>query len=439
MSEIVSKLTSGRLLARNTVWNFAGQAVPLLVAVFAIPVLIRELGTDRFGVLTLAWAVIGYFSLFDLGLGRALTYLVSEKFGTNKEDEVSSIVGTGLVLMSVLGIVGASILAATSPLLIRDILKIPFSLRDETLLSFYLMAVAVPVVIITTGLRGILEAKQRFELVNAVRIPLGIFTFAGPLLALLFSRTLYAVISTLVLARSLACGVYLVLALHAYPELRWCFRLQGAVVKELLGFGAWMTVSNLISPLMIYLDRFIIGSIISVSAVAYYCTPFDVVTKLLMIPAVLTQVLFPAFSISFVHELHRTRHLFQVSQKYIFLALFPLTIMIVLFAKDGLAIWLGYDFSSKSFRVAQIIAIGVLFNGLAHIPFALVQAAKRPDITAKLHIFELPLYVAFLWWLVRDYGINGAALAWLLRVTFDALALSALSCKLLVRGKNEPN
>ena len=77
----MDKLTQGRLLARNTVWNLGGQVAPLVVAIFAIPPLIKGLGTDRFGVLTLAWVVIGYFSLFDLGLGRALTKLVAGQEG----------------------------------------------------------------------------------------------------------------------------------------------------------------------------------------------------------------------------------------------------------------------------------------------------------------------------------------------------------------------
>src|SRR5918998_2593407 len=102
-----SNLTSGRLLARNTIFNFAGQAAPLLVALVAIPLLIEGLGTDRFGVLTLAWIVIGYFSLFDLGLGRALTKLVAERLGTGREDEVPDLVWTGLALMIALGLAGA--------------------------------------------------------------------------------------------------------------------------------------------------------------------------------------------------------------------------------------------------------------------------------------------------------------------------------------------
>jgi O-antigen/teichoic acid export membrane protein len=71
IAKAIPNLTSGRLLARNTIWNLIGQLVPLLVGMVAIPPLVRGLGIDRFGLLSLVWVIIGYFSFFDLGLGRA--------------------------------------------------------------------------------------------------------------------------------------------------------------------------------------------------------------------------------------------------------------------------------------------------------------------------------------------------------------------------------
>jgi len=68
-----ARLTECRLLVRNTGLNFIGQTGPMVIAIFAIPVLIKGLGIARFGVLTLARMVLGYFSLFDLGIGRGLT------------------------------------------------------------------------------------------------------------------------------------------------------------------------------------------------------------------------------------------------------------------------------------------------------------------------------------------------------------------------------
>ena len=117
-------LTSGRLLARNAVWNLVTQCVPMAVAIVTIPVLIAGIGTDRFGVLTLAWIILGYFSLFDLGLGRALTKLVAEKLGLGRSSGIPPLVGTALGLMMALGLVGALFVGLISPWLVRDVLRI---------------------------------------------------------------------------------------------------------------------------------------------------------------------------------------------------------------------------------------------------------------------------------------------------------------------------
>src|SRR6266576_92951 len=183
-------LTSGRLLARNTVWNLLGNGAPMLVAIFCIPILIRRLGTDRFGVLTLAWALIGYANLFDLGLGRALTQLVAQKLGAGKEREIPSLVWTSLLLMTLLGFAGTACVFLISPWLVHSALNVPDALEPEMLQAFRLLALSIPFVITTAGLGGLLEAHQRFGLINALRVPLGVFTFAGPLLVLPFSKSL---------------------------------------------------------------------------------------------------------------------------------------------------------------------------------------------------------------------------------------------------------
>ena len=427
-------LTRGRLLARNTFFNLVGQGVPLLVAIFAIPILIKALGTDRFGFLTLVWMVIGYFSLFDFGLGRALTQLVAEKLGEGNESETAPVVWTALLIMLFLGLVGLVIVSLLCPYLVTKTFKIPQTLHVESLKSSYLLAFSIPIVISTAALRGVLAAKQRFDLINIIRISMGIFTFLGPLLVLFFSKSLVLVVAILVIGRFVSCMVYFFLCLHIMPVLRQHFDLQKTVIGNLLRLGSWMTVTNIIGPLMVYIDRFLIGSFMSMTAVAYYATPYEVVTKLLLIPSAVVSVLFPAFATSFPQEPDRTAMLFRRGIKYVFLALFPLILVIITFAQEGLYLWLGLEFSQNSTIVLKWLAVGILTNGMAQIPFGLIQGIGRPDLTAKLHLVELPFYLITLWWLLSLYGIKGAAFAWVARSAIDALMLCALANRLL-KGK----
>jgi O-antigen/teichoic acid export membrane protein len=388
-----------------------------------LPLLTSGLGPERFGVLTLAWAVLGYFSLFDLGLGRATTKIVAEKIGRGEEAMVPPLVWSSLALMLGLGLLGAALALALSPWLVHEVLKIPPALTAESLQSFQLLAISIPVVTTTAGLRGVLEAKQRFDLINRVRIPLGLFTYLGPLAVLPFSRSLTAVVAVLLGGR--VCGglAYLLLCFRALPALRLRPALEPAALLPLIRFGSWISVSNVIGPLMVTLDRFVIGAMISVSAVAYYTAPYELVTKLWMVPTALTGVLFPAFAAAWVYDRSSADRLFREGVKYTFLLLFPVTLVLVTLGHEGLALWLGPTYAENSTRVLHWLAIGVFLNCLAQIPFALIQAAGRPSITARLHVIELPFYLAILWGLIGAWGIEGAAMAWAIRCGVDAAAL----------------
>jgi O-antigen/teichoic acid export membrane protein len=424
-------LTGSRRLARNILWNLLGNGVPLLVAIVAIPLLIEGLGTERFGLLTLAWMVVGYFSLFDLGLGRALTKLVAERLGQGHVSDVPALIWTAMSLMGALGVLGATCVAVLSPWLVRSVLKIPPELQSETLVSFYLLALSIPVVVSSIGLRGVLEAHQRFGLVNSVRVPLGIMTFLGPIAVLPFSNSLIAVVSVLVIARVISWVVYAFACSFVEPELSRSIDIRRGEVRPLMSFGGWMTVSNIVGPMMVYMDRFLIGAMVSMTAVAYYATPYDVITKLWIIPGALMGVMFPAFATTLVQDRERAARLFGRVVSYIYLALFPVTLMVVTLANEGLTLWLGGDFASNSFLVLQLLAVGVFINGHSKVPFGLVQSAGRADWTAKLHLVELPFYLAMLWWLLGAHGIVGAAVAWVIRVAVDTLFLFVMSHKIL--------
>lgn len=420
-------MIGNRRLARNAIWNLFSLTAPMVVALGAIPALIRALGAERFGILTLAWMLIGYCSLFDLGLGRALTKLVSQGSGpepdSGNDPGLASTVWTALALMTALGCVGALIFAAGSGLLAHSVLNIPVALRPETIVALRWIAAAIPLVTLTAGLRGILEARQRFGSLSIVRTVTGVLTFGGPLVAARLLGGLPAVVFTIALIRLLSLIAHIILCAVLEPELlrdrRFRFRQAGPLFR----FGGWLTLSSLLSPLMASMDRFLVGMFLPLTNVAYYATPYEIVTKLQVIPAAVTGVLFPAFSSSLVNFPERARRLYTRGLCVILGILTPLTAMVVVFAYPGMRFWLGEEFASHGYRVLQLLAVGVLINAAAHVPSSFLQASGRPDVNAKLHMIEFPLYIPLVCWLIHLRGIEGAAWAWVLRVTLDTTLL----------------
>jgi O-antigen/teichoic acid export membrane protein len=423
---------SGRLLTRNTLLNFIGQAAYLLLGVATIPFIIWSLGVERFGLLSIAWVAPEYFTFIDLGLGRATTKYVAEALGKGDKDHMPRLAWTAVTVQVVLGFVGTVVLVSITPFLIERLLNIPPTLVPEAGAMFQLLALSIPPILVSSTLTGVLAAAQRFDLVTAVGASSNIVNCILTLVGVLyFNWYLTEIVAMLVVSRFLALVAYYWLCIRVFPSLEGLPRFYPAELRTLLTFGGWVTVSSVAVPVLLYLDRFIIGALLTMAAVAYYAIPYEIVTRLWIIPASLVAALFPAFStLTGQGQPERLASLLARSMKWVLLSLGTAVVIIAAFARDILQLWLGLDFARESTPALQILAVGVLVNSMVQVQYALVQALGRPDLTAKFHLAQLPLHGFLVWWLVGLWGTTGAALAQSIRLTVEALLLFVAACRL---------
>lgn len=415
--------TMGSRTVRNVVWNFAGQGIPMAVALFTIPFLIARLGTDRFGLLSIGWVLIGYLSVFDLGLGRAMTRQVAIKLGLGKADDIPVVFWTTICAMMVLGVTAAAAGLVLSGALVSQALRLPAGLEPEAHRAFMVLSLGIPVTILSSGLLGLLEAYQRFRIVGLLRMAAGLAAYGVPAAVALSTRDIVAVVAALVGARVVISMAGLVACMAMSRSLRRPSRPERGVLRDLLRVGGWLTVSNTVSPIMASLDRFLLGALISVGAITYYITPADALTKATVIPVAVTGVLFPIFTGVVTGDRGRTLDMFRRGWDSVFLLLLPFVLAVVVFAQPALTLWIDAEFAERSKEIATWLAFGVLANGLAQMPYALLQATSKAKQVALIHLMELPLYVVTLWLLVEMFGILGAAIAWTLRMVVDLVAL----------------
>jgi len=182
---------------------------------------------------------------------------------------------------------------------------------------------------------------------------------------------------------------------------------------------------------MASLDRFLVAALISVGSVAHYATPQELVSALRMMAGAVTETLFPALSGSATRDPALAWRLFRRGLAATLAVLLPVSAAAVFFAKPALTWWVGAEFASHSYRVLQILAAGVLVNAAGSLPAAMLHAAGRPDVTAKLHLVELPLYLTAAVALIHVWGVEGAAAAWTLRVALDSALLFVFASNLV--------
>jgi O-antigen/teichoic acid export membrane protein len=411
-------------LAKNTVFNLLGYGIPLLVGFAFLPFIIRGFGTERFGVLSLVLIILGNFGFLDLGLGRATIRYVADAIGRGAPEEIPEYLWTTVLMQLALSLVGTAVLAFLARLLVAEILVIPAALQAEARSAFTLTAFSLPVIFVSASFRGVLEAAQRFDLVNAIRIPTSSANYFVPVLALLVWKSLTGIVVLLLLFRTLTLLVWIVLALREFPTLRRKPVFSARRLRPLLSYGGWATVSSLVGSVLENLDRFAIGAILSVQAVAYYSAPYEAVGRLGILPSSLVMALFPAFSVlKGGGQEGKIRSIFARSIKVVMIASGTFVVLIVLLARTILRIWLGGDFAARSGLVFQLIAASFIFLSFIYVAFSLLQGVGRTDLPARIHLVLLAVYLPLLWAGIKLAGIEGAAVAWLVHLGLHAVLL----------------
>ncbi|MHB1861371.1 MAG: flippase [Gemmatimonadaceae bacterium] len=410
---------SDRIL-RHTSINLAGAVLPLIVAFFAVPRVIVGLGLERFGVLMLSVAIVGSFGVFDFGLGRATTKFMALALADAEESRAAEYFWTALGVNVVLGLIGGVLFLAAAPFLAARVLKVPPDLVREVTWALRAMAILVPLKIINSALIGALEAQRRFALANTMQVPAQALVQLVPLVCLAFTRNVAVMVLGIAGVRVVLVAVTFVACLSTFPALRERPGIYRERLGDLLHFGGWLTVSNIIAPLVESADRLLIGSILSLQLVAYYATPYDMIIRLTVIPGAVSRALFPLFGSGRVGDGKRFASLLLRITRLLALSLSAVIIPIVVLNRELLTVWISAAFAQHARVVLVILPVGVLMTSLAYTPYALVQGVGRPDITAKLHLLELMVYAPLLLVLLIRMGIEGAALAWVSRVTLDA-------------------
>jgi O-antigen/teichoic acid export membrane protein len=418
-------------IARNTALNLVGLALPLAVGVAVMPTITRNLGPARYGLLGLTLALLEYSGLFDFGLGRATTKHVAEKLESG-EDEISNLVVASVLSQLALGILGGIIFAALAPVFANHVFKIAPDMQSEALSVFRVLGALIPATLLLVSLRGVLEAAHRFDLSNIVRIPSSLASFLIPAIMSSNGYRLPGIMAAFFVARIVFCTMSVIAVNKAIPTLRWTLPDDWSMVKPLLAFGGWLSISNTVSPLLVYLDRFLLGAIAGLSAVGFYTAPFDGVIRMLIVPGALVGALFPSVSaMQARQDIDGITRVFGKAVRHMTLILIVPTVVLLIFGPDLLRFWLGETFAARGGTAVRVLALGVLLNSLSYVPSSVIVALGRPDINARFHLLELAIHLPIAWWLITKYGVTGAAVAWAFRVTLDTSLLFAALARLL--------
>jgi O-antigen/teichoic acid export membrane protein len=401
----VADFLPGRLLVRNVVLSITGNIGSGLVFVVVSPAIVNGLGIERYGLLALVWAVLGYFKP-DWGIAQSTTMCVAKAIGENRAERVRPIVVTSLVCALGAGLVAGATLWLLVPALLA-VLKISPGLRTEAASILRVSSVALAIPFLLGPLRGALAASQRFDVLNVLKLAGTLANAAVFLGAIRLGAGLYAIVVWLAI-KDFAIWI-------AYAA--WCHRslpsgngrvFDRSFVGELVSLGGWLNAYQFARLALQHLEPLVVGSVLTLAAVGYYAAPNQLVSMLSIIPGSVVEILFPAYCALRVASTARLLTVFRHGLRLQTLAVTGIAGVLIVFARPILGLWLGPSFA-ESVPVLRVLSVTFVIAAVASSFNNLLQAIGHIRTVTLLFVVLLPVHLTIAYVLTSQHGIVGAA------------------------------
>jgi O-antigen/teichoic acid export membrane protein len=415
-----------RAVGLNTGYQVGSQVAPAAAAIIAIPFLLRHMGAEVFGIMTLFSTALAYFTMLDLGLGRAATRFIAQSLEAHRPDDLRRYFWGSILLLNVIGIIATAAAMMAVPTVVTKLLKISPSYLRTASESFYVICLTIPVVTLMATFRGFLEASGRFPFISIVTACGGVGLYLLPVLTVSVGGGLVGVAVALALVRIAMCvalgaGCFLI---EQRASLNPIFDITA--IRRMLSFGGWLSVSNIVGTATIYADRFLLGVCVGMVAVSSYAVPLDVIGRLQILITSFCAVLFPLMSRldgSASDEFHTV---YRAAIATVLSLMTFIATAAALAAPALMRFWLGSRSTADSVFAAQVFLAGAVVQSMASIAWTALHARGRSDLTAWVHLAEFPVYGALFYLAATHYGVRGAALVWLGRGIVDFLCMIIL-------------
>lgn len=415
---------------RSVLFAYAGIGVPAAIAVLLIPLLLRNLGAARFGLLSLLLSVSAFFMSFDFGTGPALArYSSRVQARPGSDQRIGRLALAGMVVQACVGLGTAAVLFVGLRWASRASAVNAGVGESEFGWAVSAVAAATPFALQSGGARSVLEGMGRFGLANSIRAPASASTFAAPIAVSFFSPRLDLMMAGLLAARvatSVAFGLALWRSLPAgLRPIQASYLVR--VGKRLLGYGGWVMLGVAAGGLMSLgiLDRLLLDNLLGPAAIVPYSIPSDIILRGLLAPAAIASVLIPLLSVAVVQDralgpaLDRAGLLLSSQVG-------PLALVLVLNAEWILQLLARGYVGHASRDILLGMAVGFYVHAVAHAPFAALQALGRPKHASIRHVLELPFYALASFLLVRSGRIEWMGVLWATWAVVDIALLAWL-------------
>lgn len=422
----------------NILTNYAGQLWMAVMGVAFLPLYIRILGMEAFGLVGLMLSIQSISQLFDFGIGGAANRELSRRtHDPALADSTRDLVRSSEIMIWLLATAVGIGVWACSGLMTDHWLHLHSLERDTTRHAITIMGVTVALLWPSAFYANCLSGLERQPVLNVINALFATFRYVGVLPVLRSDPSLatflwwYALVGA---AQSLTTAIMVWRALpHGHRPAQWSsIELRGS-----RRFAGGLFVIGLLAMGVSQLDRLSIASLRPLTELGYYTLAISVAAGLGRMVLPMFNALYPRLSRLVARgDWNGVRELYHLGNQYLAVVIAAVALVLMVFSRDVLFLWT--DSSAVAANVALPMAIlvaGSALNGLMNIPYALQLANGWTRLAMGMNAASLLLGIPFCLWTVPRYGITGAACLWLLANLSSVVIGIPLMHRCLLRGE----
>ena len=402
------------MLLRNSLWNLSGNAVPALVALATVPFLIRGLGLEGFGIVTLISSVVGYFGVLDINLSAGSIRYLSHYHAQNDRERFAETFWFGLIFYTALGITGCLLLLAFAQPLLEFFFKMSDVPTEQTLQALQLAGLGFLLSQWQNYLMIVPQALQRYDRAAQGEAFFGVMVNIVSAAVAMTGSGIACVIGARIMVSAMHSLwlVWLLSQLDVKLSPAWPRR---SIATDLTSFSAYAYLSRLASLLHQHADKLIIGAIAGPQALTFYAVPSQLASRILGLTYRLSSVIYPRVSaLAALGESAQLRRMYLDVTRLLTYINFAVLGIIALTGEEFLKRWVGAEFVDSSYPVLLLVTLGLLTDSLTHIPSMVNDGLGHPRVTGSFALLRGLLGVPLVFIGMQSGGILGAAVGHLL-------------------------
>ncbi len=427
-------------LKKNITANFVGTIWQALMGVLFIPLYIKYMGIESWGLIGVFATLQGIFSLLDMGLTGTLNREMARlSVLTNKEQEMRNLVRTLEILYwSIAFFVGITIIFL-APLIANHWItagQLSSQVIEQALIFMGIItAFQMPAGFYSGGLMGL----QKQILLNVINICVSTLRGVGSVFILwLISPTIQAFFLWQIVTSVL--NVFL-LCYFLWQTLSSDFKnavFQKKLLKGVWRFAAGMSGITILGIILTQLDKIILSKMLSLEMFGYYMLASVVAMSLGRLFTPIFYSIYPRLTqLVSLNDQDELIHFYHKSCQFFSVMILPAAIVISMFSYEVILLWTQNPITAeKTHLIVSIMICGTALNGLMNPPYALQLAFGWTRLPFFVNLISVVLFIPLIIFVTMYYSAIGGAISWLvLNMGFFLFWIPLMHKRLLVNEK----